>query len=76
MDVPSPPEPAADDRTGGDDFHQIVHSAPPSLPAEFWAFLKENKKWWLVPILLALLLLGLLAVLSSSGLGPFIYPFA
>jgi len=38
-----------------------------------WGFLKHNKKWWLLPLLLALLLLGLLVVLSGTGLAPFIY---
>ena len=40
---------------------------------ELWGFLKENKKWWLVPLLMALLLLGLLVMLAGTGLAPFIY---
>ncbi len=58
-----------------DDLGSLVETPQLGIVAEFWGFLKDNKKWWLLPILLALLLLGLLAVLSSSGLGPFIYPF-
>ena len=42
---------------------------------EFWLFLCENKKWWLIPFLLSLVVLGLLVVLSSSPLAPFVYPF-
>jgi len=41
---------------------------------EFWFFLKYNKKWWLLPIVLALLLLGVLVLLSGTALAPFIYP--
>jgi hypothetical protein len=41
---------------------------------EFWDFLCENKKWWLVPIIVVLLLFGLLMLLGSTGLAPFIYP--
>ena len=42
--------------------------------AEYLAFLKENKKWWLMPIVISLLLLGLLIVLTKgSALAPFIY---
>jgi hypothetical protein len=41
---------------------------------EFWAFLNQTKKWWLLPILLVLLLLGAVLVLSSSVIAPFIYP--
>lgn len=49
-------------------------TATPGLIADFWDFLKHNKKWWLTPILLALLLIGGLVLLSSSALAPFIYP--
>jgi drug/metabolite transporter superfamily protein YnfA len=40
---------------------------------ELWGFLRENKKWWLLPILIMLLIFGLLVVLSGTGLAPFIY---
>jgi len=44
-----------------------------SLVQEFMAFVTENKKWWLIPILLVLGLVGVLVVLGSTGAGPFIY---
>ena len=47
----------------------------PGLLAEFWGFLSENKKWWLLPILVILLLFGFLIFLSGTGLAPFIYTF-
>ena len=40
---------------------------------ELWGFMKENKKWWLLPLLMALLVLGLLVMLAGTGLAPFIY---
>ena len=40
---------------------------------ELWGFLAQNKKWWLLPILILLLIFGLLVVLSGTGLAPFIY---
>jgi hypothetical protein len=40
---------------------------------EFIAFLKDNKKWWLLPILLVLVLLGFFAYLGATSVGPFIY---
>lgn len=58
------------------DLSELVDSRPPGLLAEFWLFLKTNKKWWLLPLLIALLLLGLLVILAGTGLTPFIYPFA
>ncbi len=47
--------------------------ARPSLVREFWFALKENKKWFLVPILITLLLLTGLIVLSGGAAAPFIY---
>jgi hypothetical protein len=41
--------------------------------AELWGFLKENRKWWLLPILAVLLVLGLLTLLAGTGAAPFIY---
>jgi len=41
---------------------------------EFWDFLRVRKKWWLAPIIIMLLLLGLLIFLTqSSAVAPFIY---
>lgn len=41
---------------------------------EFWLFLRENKKWWLAPIVLFLLLFGALLIFAKgSALAPFIY---
>ena len=36
-------------------------------------FLAHNKKWWMLPILLVLLLLGVLIILGGTGAAPFIY---
>jgi Family of unknown function (DUF5989) len=41
--------------------------------AELWDFLKHNKKWWLLPILIVILGVGVLIVLSSTAAAPFIY---
>ena len=43
------------------------------LLSEFWSFLKQNKKWWLIPMLLVILLFAGLAIFSSSPAAPFIY---
>ena len=45
-----------------------------SLLYEFLAFLKHNKKWWLLPILIVIGVLGLLVFLAGTGLAPFLYP--
>lgn len=41
---------------------------------ELWAFLRERKKFWLLPIIIVMLLIGGLLVLAQgSALAPFIY---
>jgi hypothetical protein len=45
----------------------------PGFLAEFWEFLKQNKKLWMIPILVVLLLLGLLIILGGTAAAPFIY---
>jgi len=45
-----------------------------SLAAEIWMFLRQNKKLWLLPIIIVLFMLGALLVFAqSSALAPFIY---
>ncbi len=56
------------------DFEALAKERRPSLIAEFWLFLKHNKKWWLLPILIVLLLLGLFVLLGGTAIAPFIYP--
>jgi hypothetical protein len=42
--------------------------------SEFWEFLRFNKKYWLLPIVIVLVLAGLLIVLAQgSAVAPFIY---
>ncbi|WP_173820331.1 DUF5989 family protein [Niastella vici] len=40
---------------------------------DIWTFLKARKKWWLAPLIIVLLLLGILIVLGGTALAPFIY---
>ena len=56
------------------EFQQAAESSRSSLVGEFWDFLKYNKKWWLLPILISFLLLGGLLILANvSSVAPFIY---
>ena len=42
--------------------------------ADLWAFFKERKKWWLLPIICVALLFGIILVFgSSSAVAQFIY---
>ncbi len=40
---------------------------------EFWGLLMDNKKYWMLPIILLLLVFGVLVILSGSSAAPFIY---
>lgn len=55
------------------DFRDQIAGERQGLAAEFFDFLRHNKKWWLGPIVVVLLLLGLLVLLGGSAAAPFIY---
>jgi drug/metabolite transporter superfamily protein YnfA len=41
---------------------------------EFWSYMRERKKWWLLPLILVMLMVGALLVFAQgSVLAPFIY---
>jgi hypothetical protein len=44
-----------------------------SFAGEFVDFLKDNKKWWLAPIILSIVGLGALVLLGGTAAAPFIY---
>ena len=51
-----------------------IMSKNKSLLGELWDFLKVRKAWWLAPIIIMLILVGILIVFGqSSALSPFIY---
>jgi membrane-bound ClpP family serine protease len=52
---------------------RLANEKQPSIAAEFLDFLAENKKWWLMPILILIGVFGLLVALASTGAAPFIY---
>ena len=54
-------------------FEEGADEGQGNLLLEFWDFLRHNKKWWLVPIVVAMLLFGLLVVLIETAGAPLIY---
>ncbi len=54
-------------------FARQAKQPSPGLLNEYWYFLRHSKKWYIIPTIILLLLLGLLVGLSASGLMPFIY---
>ena len=57
-----------------EEFRDAAGEQRTGLPREFWEFLKHNKKWWLLPILIVIVLLGLLVVLGGA-ISPWLYSF-
>ena len=43
---------------------------------DLWKFLRARKKWWLLPVILVLLVIGALLILTSgTAVAPFVYTF-
>lgn len=68
MSDPQPKDPK-------NEFLEAAGGEERGLVAEFVAFMAENKMWWLTPILIVFLLLGVLLILGATGVAPFLYSF-
>jgi hypothetical protein len=55
------------------EFEKAAEEKDGGLLQDVAGYLKESKKWWLVPLVLIMLALALLLLLSSTGVAPFIY---
>jgi len=62
-----------DSRTTPQQFLDQARAPRRSAWLEPWQLLREHKKWWLTPILVVMLLLGLLALFAGGSAAPFIY---
>lgn len=62
-----PPQPPT-----GDELARLAGRRPRGILRELWDLIRHNKKYWLVPILVALLIVGALVVIATSA-GPAIY---
>ena len=56
-------------------FERAATQSSSGLLAEYLRFLSKNRKYWLTPIIVFLLLIGLLVMLGGSVAGAFIYSF-
>ena len=54
-------------------FDELAEQDDIGLVKEFFYFLRDNKKWWLTPLIASLLLIGLVSLMAASGAAPFIY---
>jgi hypothetical protein len=54
-------------------FDELKSQGRSGMVSEFLYFLGQNKKWWLLPILIVIGLVGILVLLAGTGAAPFIY---
>jgi hypothetical protein len=54
-------------------FERAQHEKQAGIVKEFFLFLKYNKKYWMIPILITLLALAVLVLLGGTAVAPFIY---
>jgi hypothetical protein len=54
-------------------FEQAQQEKQAGILKEFFLFLKHNKKYWMIPILITLLALAVLILLGGTAVAPFIY---
>ena len=62
----------------GSDFHEdnetlLKAASNTGFWSEFWYFLKTSKKWWMLPLIISFMALGILMVLAKTAVAPFIY---
>ena len=66
-------EPSPEKSRRAEDFARDAERPETGMIAELFSFLGSNRKWWLLPIIAILLLIGLIGVLGGTALAPFIY---
>ena len=57
----------------GEEFARQARLHRASFASDMLFFLRQNKKWWLLPLILLLLGFGVLMILATTGAAPFIY---
>ena len=67
------PKPEETEQKDSVSFTEAAQEEQPGLLLEFFEFLRESKAWWLTPIVVVLLLVGVLIFLSGTAAAPFIY---
>ena len=62
-----------DTKQHADDFALQAQTSQPGIISETVSWLRNNKKWWFLPVIITLLFVGMLVILGGSPLAPFIY---
>jgi hypothetical protein len=65
--------PGTDRESNAEDLAQLAVQKQSGVVAEFWGLLRHNKKWWLAPIIIVSLIVGVLVLLFGTPIAPLIY---
>lgn len=55
------------------EFARAAEARPRGVLREFWGLITHTKKYWLTPIVVILLLVGMVVMLGGTAIAPFIY---
>ena len=66
-------QPLRDRSHESENLAELAEQRSSTILGEVWNFLRFNKKWWLMPIILGLLLIGAFIILASTAAAPIIY---
>jgi hypothetical protein len=69
MAEPQTPTERADEKR----LSELASQRSTHIVSELWSFMRANRKWWLLPILVSLLFVGLFLFLATTGAAPLIY---
>ena len=56
-----------------DAFTKAAEQRQRGIVSEYLAFIQHNRKWWMLPIVLVLMLVAALVILGGTPVGPFVY---
>ncbi len=56
-----------------EEFESLAQQPPSGLVRDFIDFLRTNKRWWLAPLLVVLVILSVMIMVTNTAVGPFIY---
>jgi uncharacterized integral membrane protein len=72
---PSSPNPGPLDAPAGASYERAAEEKTVGLHREILDLLRTNKKFWMIPIVILLVLFGVLLILGATSAAPFIYTF-
>ena len=60
-------------KSSATEFEQAADGKQTGFVRGFYDLLRQNKKWWLIPLILVMVLVAALLILGGTGAAPFVY---